>query len=164
MAGPIIARIPQTIPAAAPIPIKFGVKCAVTVPPDPANMDRPNLSTRYVPNRKPLGTPNNPPRRPTAAPFTEHPAEQPDRLCADRADGSHHRPPVLHGQQDRVHGDEDADEDAGQRGQVEILCGAFEYGRQVRPGRACRCDAGDDAVDVGRDVGALSRRTNAAVA
>ena len=41
-------------------------------------------------------------------------------------------------------------QEAGQRGQVEILCGAFEYGGQVRPRRACRRDAGDDALDVAR--------------
>ena len=45
-AGPIIARIPETIPAAAPITIKPGVKCAAMAPPDPANIDRPNRSTK----------------------------------------------------------------------------------------------------------------------
>ena len=73
--------IPQAIPAAAPIPIKFGVKCAAMVPPDPANMDRPNLSSRYVPNRKPLGTPNNPPRRPTTAPSPSIPPNNPAGLA-----------------------------------------------------------------------------------
>ena len=47
--------------------------------------------------------------------------------------------------------------------EVESLCAVLEYGRQVRPGRTSRCDAGDDAVDVGRDLGARSGRTNAAV-
>jgi hypothetical protein len=51
----MIARIPQTIPAAAPITIKLGVKCAATVPPEPANMACPNWATRYLPSRKPLG-------------------------------------------------------------------------------------------------------------
>ena len=51
----MIARIPQTIPAAAPITIKLGVKCAATVPPEPANMACPDRATRYLPSRKPLG-------------------------------------------------------------------------------------------------------------
>ena len=51
------------------------------VPPDPANIDRPNLSTRYVPSRKPLGTPNNPPRRPTTAPSPSIPPNNPTGLA-----------------------------------------------------------------------------------
>ncbi len=90
--------------------------------------------------------------------FAEHPAEQADRFGADRADGPHHRSPVFDGQQDGVHGDEDADDDACQRGEVETLCAVGEYGRQVRPGRACRCDAGYDAIGVGRDVSAVPRK------
>ena len=80
-AGPIIARIPQTIPAAAPITIKLGVKCAAMVPPEPANMDCPNRSTRYVPSRKPLGTPNSPPRTPTTAPSQSIPLNNPTGLA-----------------------------------------------------------------------------------
>jgi NAD(P)H-flavin reductase len=40
--------------------------------------------------------------------------------------------PVLHGQQDGVHGDEDADQDAGQRDQVEALRAGLENGRLVQ--------------------------------
>ena len=80
-AGPNIARIPQTIPAAAPITIKMGVKCAAMLPPDPANMDRPNLSTRYAPSRKPLGTPDNPPSSPTTAPSPSIPPNNPTGLA-----------------------------------------------------------------------------------
>ena len=112
-----------------------------------------------------MGTPNSPPRTTHHGALAEHPAEQPDRLGADRADGPHHRPPVLDGQQDGVHGNEQADQDAGQNGQVETLRGVLEHGRQVRPGRTSRCDAGDDAVDVG--IAMSTPRlgsTNAAVA
>ena len=41
---------------------------------------------------------------------------------------------------------------------LKLCVRVFEYGRLVRPGRACRCDAGDDAVDVGRDLGARFRQ------
>ncbi len=106
------------------------------VPPDPANMDRPNLSTRYVAEQETAWHAQQSTEETHHGAFAEHPAEQADRFGADRADGPHHRSPVLDGQQDSVHGDEDADDDAGQRGEVETLCAVGEYGRQVRPGRA----------------------------
>ncbi len=80
-AGPIIARIPQTIPATAPITIKLGVKCAAIVPPEPASMDCPKRSTRYVPSRKPGGTPTSPPRTPTTAPSPNIPPNNPTGLA-----------------------------------------------------------------------------------
>src|ERR1700729_3409300 len=150
-AGPVIARIPQTIPAAAPITIKLGVKCAAIVPPEPSSMECPNRFPRYVPSRKPVGTPHH-------SALAEHPAEQPDRPRADRADGPHHRSPVLDGQQDCVHCDEEADQDAGQNSQVEALCCVLEHGGGGGPGRPRRCYAGGDAVHIGRDVSTSSRQ------
>ena len=67
-AGPTIARMPETVPATAPITIKLGVKCAAIVPPEPANMDCPKRSTRYVPSRKPGGRPPVPREHPQRPP------------------------------------------------------------------------------------------------
>ena len=67
-AGPTMASTPQTVPATAPKTSNIGVKCAAMAPPDPANIARPNVPTKYFPSRNPLGTPSSPPRTPTTAP------------------------------------------------------------------------------------------------
>ena len=121
-------------------------------------MDRPNLSTRYVPSRKPLGTPNSPPRRPTTAPSPSIPPNNPTGLApiapmvpitarrsstASRMVFTAMRTPTMM---------------PASAVRLRLCAAVLEHGRQVRPGRACRRDAGDDAVDVGRDVSALSRQ------
>ena len=65
-AGETIARL-RARWATAPMPNRSGVKCATTLPPEPANIDLPNRSTRYAPSRNPLGTANTPPSMPTTA-------------------------------------------------------------------------------------------------
>ena len=143
--------------AATPTTIKFGVKCVAIVPPEPASIvcpsgppDSSRGGIRSAPRTVPRGRPPPHPHR--------HAAEQPDRLRADRADRPHHRAAVLDGQEDGVHRYQNADQDARQHIEVEALCCVLEHGGLVRAWRACRCDSGDDAVDIFRDVGTLPRQ------
>ena len=128
-AGPNIARIPQTIPAAAPITIRLGVKCAAMVAAGPGQHRSPESVHQICAEQETAWHAQQSTEETHHGAFAEHPAEQPDRFGADRADRPHHRSPVLHGQQDGVHGDENADDDAGQRGEVEVLRAVRKYGR-----------------------------------
>ena len=121
-------------------------------------MDCPKRSTRYVPSRKPARHPRQSPENTHHGALAEHPGEQPERLGADRADGPHHR---------RRSSTANRMVFTAMRKPIRTpastvrlkLCVAFSNtGRLVRPGRAGRCDAGDDAVDAGRDLSARSRQ------
>ena len=157
-AGPIIARIPADDPRDGTDHNQARREVRGNRATGTGQHGLPEPVHQICPEQEAAGHPQQSPENTHHGALAQHPAEQPDRLCADGADGPHHRPPVLDGQQDGVHGDEQADQDAGHHSQVETLCSVLEHGRLMGPGRARCCNAGDDAVDIGRDVRASSRQ------
>ena len=81
----------------------------------------PELVHQVPPEKEAAGDPQDSAEHTYHGTFAEHPADQPDRSGTHRPDGPHHRSTVLNGEQDRIQGDEETDQDPGHQVQVEAL-------------------------------------------